>query len=65
MIRYTTLLTEKDQRLTPITDLIQKLEQEVSDAEWDLDFTTADRLYEELGYYRKLLKDGVLYVPNF
>ena len=59
------MLTEKDQRLTPLTDLIKDLEQKVSDAEWDLDYTNADRYYEELCYYRKLLKEGQLYVPNF
>ena len=58
-------LTQRDQRLTPVTDLIKGLERGVSDAEWDLDFTTADRLYKELGYCRKLLKEGTLYVPNF
>lgn len=59
------MLTEKDQRLTPITDLIKQLENDISDAEWDLDFDRADRLYEELGHYKKLLKNGELYVPNF
>ena len=54
-----------DQRIQPITELIRKLETDLSDAEWDLDFTKADRLYEELCYYRKLHKDGELYVPNF
>ena len=58
-------LTQRDQRLTPVTDLIKDLERGVSDAVWDLDFTTADRLYKELGYYKKLLKEGTLYVPNF
>lgn len=59
------MLAEKDQRLTPVLDLIKKLENEVIDAEWDLDFDKADRLYEELCHYRKLHKDGELYVPNF
>lgn len=54
-----------DQRIKPIADIIRKLEQDLSDAEWDLDFTTADRIYEELSYYRDRQKEGELYVPNF
>ena len=54
-----------DERVTPITEVINRLENQMLDAEWDLDFNRADRLYEELGYYKKLLKEGELYVPNF
>jgi hypothetical protein len=54
-----------DTRVRPISELIRELEIKLSDAEWDLDFTSADKYYEELQYYRKRQKEGDLYVPNF
>ena len=54
-----------DARLTSLPEKVRELEVKLSDAEWDLDFDTADRIYEELCYYRKLVDQGELWIPNF
>jgi len=55
---------KNDPRLTCVTMQYKSLRQELSDAEWDED-PRAELIRTEFKHYEALLKQGVLYEPNF
>lgn len=50
--------------LTCVTSQYKLLRQQLSDAEWD-DDPRAELIRTEFKHYEALLKQGVLYEPNF
>lgn len=55
---------KSDPRLVCVTTQYKTLRQELSDAEWDED-PCAELIRTEFKHYEALLKQGVLYEPNF
>lgn len=53
-----------DPRLAYIPHEVKRLEQQVSDAEWNQD-PRLEALVNELNYYKDKLNKGELYEPNF
>jgi hypothetical protein len=55
---------KNDPRLTCVSTRYKKLRRELGDAEWDGD-PCAELIRTEFKHYEALLKQGVLYEPNF
>lgn len=53
-----------DPRLTPISDIIKSLEDEITEAQWEGDFQGAQHLEFKLKHLKQLQQQGELYVPD-
>ena len=55
---------QNDPRLICVTEQYKTLRQQLSDAEWD-DDPSVERTRTEFNHYEALMKQGVMYEPNF
>jgi len=55
---------QNDPRLVCVTTQYKSLRQQLSDAEWD-DDPRADLIRTEFQRFEALMKQGVMYEPNF